>query len=224
MGLFAKVRKGAKSAKYTASNLAKLAFRRNIGLFEMPKRDLRQLGRRIRTAGGKVIILMHPHYANAPQRYEAAIRKIMAQEKTPVIILEEDQSVQRTRGKLAKAGSPDHLIVPTIYSSTILKWHGLRYFEVDENHSVLSEILKQAGAKTVYVGGMYTRRAQDAVVLGYERNWLKGRLPETDYSIVTGCAGRLYKELIHGGQFEKVRWLTAAMHDEKPKWSAGKKA
>ncbi|HZX19507.1 MAG TPA: hypothetical protein VFF13_00660 [archaeon] len=197
-------------------------------LKDIPEPEWTELKERVKAAKGKLIVIVHPYFAKPhSEKYLEVLEKLFSQKKTPVIVLEVYQNVNKLKDKL-KGKNPE-LIIPTLETSPIViegfgfdssgKVHALGF---DSSLSSLSAKLHEIGARTLLVGGMQLKpyfAEKDARIMDYESDWLTkhGDRKNTDqflyYSLAAGCVGAVYKNLILSNHFPTIRLIPHGVAD-----------
>lgn len=206
-----------------------------LTLRDIPEQEWQKLAERVREAGGRLIVLVHPFFSigkgAAFKKYSGAIGRILSKSKVPVVILEPYNSITFGMGLLRMSAKNNVLAIPTSQNNpeSLLgirtkKKNGRIAFEWihDHGHKELLTILaEKVGVKNVLVGGMYVNKRASESVSEYEKRWLTSRGPRPKNGLwhysrspYTGaCAGSTYEALIKSGKFETVRWIPNAMYD-----------
>lgn len=132
-----------------------------------------QLARKVIESNRRVIVLVHPLYNPASQKYSGSLAGLLKKSKIPIIILEEAEKIPGLKRaflnefKLRK----QHLILPTAadYPDLIVeKAKQRKEAEISPDSKKLIEILETLGAKSVFVGGMQAVRHSSKAVKEYE--------------------------------------------------------
>lgn len=193
-------------------------------LQDVPQKDWAVFGERVRSAGGRAIVLVHPFYKRLlslrpDKKYYGAINGLLKKSKVPVVILEEAHKIGWLKKRLRELGTKNHLILPTDYDSPRLLVGPdpkTKHIVLDEESAELAKRLHEAGAKSIQVGGLYTTEKYSSKVEEYERKWLPKENQPSKKTIAAGCAGATYEELINSGKFEKVRLMQNACYRDRP--------
>lgn len=195
--------------------------------YRTPQRDLLSLKKKAAASDGKVIVLVHPYYhPQAGKEYFNRVERILLQKRTPVVIMEEHFEIPELRKRLRKMGAPRHVILPTGESTSAAF---MRKAYEDKSYASVYAALKEAGAKKVFVGGMYSykRFPTNSTVEAYEREWQKRDDSNREQYSLGGCAGHAYNRLVEqvmknakGGAPEiTVRMLPRVVFPDAP-WYA----
>lgn len=187
------------------------------------------LRERIRSANGKVVLLVHPFYLQGhpdfvtqAAAYWRTVHKLLRQRKTPLIVLQTKSGTRKLYNILQKIKAlRDTIVIPTLDGAPQALLHEKRgYF--DEEHALLIDTLAKAGARTVHLGGSHawnfrTSTAQE--VLEHEKEWLSPEAAKkaTKGTAHLGCMGETYLALVRSKKF-KVRPIPEAMLPHKPSW------
>ena len=188
--------------------------------------ELGNLRERVMQAGGKVIVIVHPFYLPGDRAYKQALRKLVAQQKTPVLILEDADKISKLKQRLAKWPTGNCIILPTLGGEVklILKLDGAGRQVLEERGKELGGLLKEAGARKVFLGGTMTVRVPSVAIARHERRLVpEGRMVLASNTIGGGCVGLTYRRLIISGLFGEVRLLKNACFRQRPEHPVDRK-
>ena len=181
-----------------------------------------QLAHFVAKANGKAILLVHPYLGkHADKWYFKSLKNILAQTKTPVIILEGNPTVQKLEGFLSTKRAKC-FVLPTGYASPALSSGKTEDWEQKD----LAELLKSVGVKKVFLGGKYSDYGHDAKLTGIalkHEEELRKRAKIHDHpapkATVIGCTGITYSNLIKSGI--NVRVLSQSVYPDRPEYWPG---
>jgi len=174
---------------------------------------------KVKGADNKVVVLVHPFYRQTGEKtYDRVIAALLQQSMTPVIILEEVRNFKNTRERF-----PHHMVLPTNNNDPELKQARMPYGPQYMGYSALAEVLKNVGAREIYVGGMVSNTSFAEIKEVVEE---RKRFGEKGWNVtsfpLTGCAGFVYLQLLWAKGFDKirlfntVRLLSNALYPDKP--------
>ncbi len=209
--------------------------RRNVfPLEEVPESEWKKLAGKIKAANGKLVVLIHPFFdEEGSQQYKKTIAALLAQTKTPVLVLEESHLASKLKARFQKqriqvfviptATSDQEVFVRSDEKGKLEKPYSKGL--LDSGAEKLVNSLIRAGARKIFVGGMQALedRIGDAIVREYERQWLPVIRSVRKATVTKGCAGTLYRNFIHQRRFEKVRLIPSASWPVKPEYTINKK-
>ncbi|MDP6670974.1 MAG: hypothetical protein QGI60_04110 [archaeon] len=168
-------------------------------LGDIGRKQWKELAAKVRTAQGKVIVLVHPFQYTEPGmgKFEAGVVNTLRQRKAPVVILEAQERIKETQERLRALGVSGHLIIPTSAKDPriILKTAFLRrmahYDKVVDPG--LIEHIKKDGIKKVFtrlIGQkpVYEKHGNPALIkilrrAGAKKVWLGGVVAKADLSV-----------------------------------------
>ncbi len=174
-------------------------FRRSKMLFQRAE----EFAEAVKRSKGKIVFLVHPSYSGVVQ-----MRKLVQKTKVPLVVLEVDFKIDETKDRLRTEKS---FFVSTEYAdpTPLGGW------------TKLHEVLRASNVKTILVGGALSSPVPEETVKifypevhAHEKNL--GRRLIT--SIVRGCVGATYVELIKAGH-PKVRLMPGLLHEHKPQYA-----
>ena len=197
----------------------------------------------VKKSGGKIVVLVHPYYADhddsnlaherpwlsgfapkspevqkaekiAKAEYDAKLRKLAAKAKVPIVVLEEHHQIHESGGRFRNRGA---FFVPTFPGNP----------QPIDDWPELHAVLRRAKVENILVAGTYShgfggifngkpvyveQKAKEAPeIVAHE-----SKMPRPPVrSIVYGCVGSAYEELIKAG-FKKVRIVPNLVFPDKP--------
>lgn len=189
-----------------------------LTLEDIEQSEFTKFAKSVDRANGKAIVLVHPRYRTPGKVYKTTLAKLLTQTKTPIVILEETTRIQRLEKYLAKIRAKDCLVLPTRPSDPkILIRINKKGYVAEKECEKLVGILKKAGAKKLFVGGMNALNGFSEAVTQHERKIFPKERMVSMLTIAGGCAGITYERLIESNQFEAVRLVKNICAPDKPR-------
>ncbi len=163
--------------------------------------------RLVKKSNGKVVLLVHPFFPHDSEEgavaYKKNIAKLARSAKAPLVVLEEWNKKRKTKKRLNA-----QFIYPTIkgYPTPLLGWNFIHL------------LFKQAGVKTVLIGGAYSLRTISTLAVPTEVAKHEAQIPRRPINgCGFACVAETYKQMIAAGH-PKVRLLPAMVFPDKPKY------
>jgi|GEM_PF-5043506 len=177
------------------------------------RKKMELLAQKVKSADGKVIVLVHPWYVKEKKQYSSVVKGLLAQNKVPVIILQENKKMEQARRRIRKLGPASHLIIRTEEHGPmqILK-HENNYFNKPiPDFERIYQMIDAIGGKAVFLGGLESKNGQNVwpekEIEQYEQEWLQNRkVPagKKTYDI-ENCVGYTYRGLVLNAMNAKVK-------------------
>ncbi len=196
-----------------------------LGLQQIPAKKWADFKRRVKRSKGKILLLVHPFYAEVPtgsaSTYNKMIINLLSQERLPIIVLEQHKDWENNNDLYP----PHALVLPTHRNSPtpILKVSPESNHKTngDDHHALLAQLLSKAGVTRIRIAGMQTKISRDSQLLRETREIIEGHEKSLGKKakppfINWGCVGVAYANLIKLNQFKRVELIPQAVNPLHP--------